>query len=91
MDKTVILSETTNCPVIKMQGRKFPGILIQGDTLRTLLFTAEKILADNLDEEDRREEAEDLRDTLKNFVIEYERVLDTGGVSLPYPNRVTRK
>ncbi len=28
-----IFSETTNSPVIKMPNRKFPGVVIQGDSL----------------------------------------------------------
>src|SRR5262245_58103104 len=38
-----LLSDVTNCYVVQIPERKFPGIILQGDTLRTLLAGVDEI------------------------------------------------
>ncbi|MBC8043241.1 MAG: hypothetical protein IAF08_07330 [Rhizobacter sp.] len=40
-----VFSEATNDPVVRMQGRAFPGIVIQGDSLKNIYALAEEIRA----------------------------------------------
>lgn len=36
-DKVEILSDTTNAAIMRHLGRRFPGVLIQGDQYKTVL------------------------------------------------------
>jgi hypothetical protein len=40
-----MFSETVNYPVVRVPGRVFPGVVIQGDSLSVLASMAEDILA----------------------------------------------
>lgn len=85
----VILSTATNCPVVRMAERKFPGVVIQGDTLFSLLCRA-KSIGSSLQGEDCGRVADDcefLIDTLAAMLENYEYVLTQNGISLPYVKR----
>ena len=38
-----VLCDTVNSPVIQFPGRRFPGILIQGDSLKSMAELADEI------------------------------------------------
>lgn len=82
-----IFSENINAPVLKLPFRKFPGILIQGDTLKNLSVIAEEI-ADLCCKKNKNEELKELSiflsDQLQNFVNIYEKTLKSSGLALPY-------
>jgi hypothetical protein len=69
-------SEKTNAAVIAMPGRKFPGLVIQGDTLRSL--------CDIVEGGDREGALDHLKERLTALRKEYERVLRSAGLPLPY-------
>ena len=67
---TVLLyGEQTNTPVLKMPGRRFPGILLQGDTLKNLLDTSEDVanLARQQGNSELIDEAEGLTEMLSGI------------------------
>lgn len=85
-----ILSHQTNAAVVQLPGRRFPGIVIQGDTLASLVRAADDIcrLATNAgSSRDLRFEAASLRDRLRVFQAHYETVLASHGIELPYNSR----
>lgn len=85
------LSRTINCPVLKMPERRYPGILIQGDTLKSLLGIAEQISKAQLsgDIEELRESVSWLLERLRDYVDEYESVLQRHNIQLPYVKSVS--
>lgn len=81
-----MLSETTNCPVISMPGRKFPGVVVQGDSLKNLLNLTEEI--EELSKSEDREELEAtiaaLKTTLDGYVKAYTAAMKVHNRSLPW-------
>ncbi|HZL37264.1 MAG TPA: hypothetical protein VFC78_18235 [Tepidisphaeraceae bacterium] len=85
-----MLSETSNCPVVRTPGRKFPGVILQGDTLKALFDAAAEVRG--LCGEDNEElcaAACELTDRLANFVVIYEQALRENGLELPYPKAIS--
>lgn len=79
-----LLGNASNAAVIHLPGRRFPGILIQGDTLRNLLQMAVNV-ADKLEPgSPERDGAEELRVELQAKFDEYDRCLRSLGLDLPY-------
>jgi hypothetical protein len=82
-----VLTETTNAAVIRMPGRKFPGIVLQGDSLnylRVLAADLKKRLA-ALKDEDATDTVEELEALLQGYARAYEIALEREGIELPYP------
>lgn len=94
MERTIaveLFSPPTNNAVIRMPGRAYPGVLIQGDTLASLVATAKEIeslvpaaavgseLADRV---------VDLRERLEGMLSWYEQRLSDAGLTLPYAKGV---
>jgi hypothetical protein len=82
-----VFSRTTNCPVIRYPRRQFPGILIQGDSLKNLHSIAQTVTKQL--QHSRPEEALDtaveLLDLLSGYMQAYEATLKSNGLKLPYP------
>ncbi len=82
-----LLSKPTNYAVVQLPGRKFPGVVIQGDSLHTLV----KRLSDlHLRSEKYRDEEltiglNDLLEILSEASIHYESICKERGIPLPYP------
>ncbi len=81
-----VLSQSVNLPVIRMPGRKYPGVLIQGDTLSSLYTLSQMICRRTEHSEDTEltELSEELASELARILTEYERVLKCKGYNLPY-------
>lgn len=90
MSELEILNSTSNAVIAKHSDREYPGILIQGDTLRILLDDIgelrEELEAGELDS--AKEISEALQERVKSFLIYYENVLGKKGLSLPYMESV---
>lgn len=86
MSKIEVLDETSNAVVAKISDREFPGVLLQGDTLR-ILFNDLVELREEVDAKDL-EAVGDIADSLKEqlgvLLTHYERVLERHGMRLPY-------
>ena len=74
-----IYSEAVNAAVVRTPGRRFPGVIVQGDTLANLSGLAEAVAA-----ECASEEAKELAGLLDGFREHYERVMSEHGLDLPY-------
>jgi uncharacterized protein DUF6959 len=86
-DQTVeILSDMVNMPVLRMPGRKFPGIVIQGDTLSSLFALSNMIRsrAEQGDDAEMIDLAEELKNELAHFLQQYEQVMKSHNMVLPY-------
>lgn len=71
-----VLDPSTNMPVVHLEGRAFPGVLIQGDRLESWSRMASTGNADQL---------EQLRGEITEMLAHYERVLGDHELALPYP------
>jgi len=93
MQEFELFSSATNAVIARHTGRNFPGVLIQGDTLRGLLSDVEE-LREELESGDLEAVegiAEALRDRFVDFLRHYENVLEEHDVELPYVGSVRIK
>lgn len=81
-----VYSQAINQAVVKMPQRRFPGLVIQGDTMSILVTLAETIYerAKKSSDSELLEEADELKDRLKAFLLHYETVLGAHQLDLPY-------
>ncbi len=86
-----VLSGASNSVVAKASSREFPGVLVQGDSLSTLLGLARSILEHTRSgaNEELEGEAGELVSLLEAHVTHYERVLADHGIQLPYSGPLT--
>jgi len=85
-----VFSDTVNAPVLRHPGRRFPGSLIQGDSLSVLWGLARSIrdrVAGHSDEE-LVGEAEELFELIHARLIGYQATLEAAGMELPYSRRI---
>jgi hypothetical protein len=85
--ETEVFSQASNRAIIRMPGRRFPGCVIQGDSLSILADLAESVyerVKESSDEE-LVDEAAELKDLLLGYLLHYETVLEEHGLELPYP------
>ena len=81
-----IYSDATNRAVLRHPGRKFPGVLIQGDSLHILCRQADRVCStgrDSLDEESYIE-LNDLRNALWGYLTHYKKILVEHGIQMPF-------
>ena len=84
--KVDALTEQYNYAVIRLPERKFPGVVVQGDSLSTLVADPRRAL-DYLREgavEDGIAEVADVLETLESAKGSYEAALAAHSISLPY-------
>ena len=90
MQEFEVLSTASNAVVARHPNRNFPGLLIQGDTLRTLLDDIEELreeaIAGNI--EAVKEVADVLQKRFIELLTHYEKVLEEHDRELPYVNSV---
>lgn len=81
-----VFSEASNYAIVRMEGRNYPGCVIQGDSLSILVRGSKALL--NLIRQTANQEAielaEELHDALDGRLVHYERVLAAHGIDLPY-------
>jgi hypothetical protein len=80
-----IYSDATNAAIMRHPGRKYPGVLVQGDTLNSLYVLADAVCrrASHVDP-DMRDELEDLRQRLGHLLAHYKATLTAHGIPLPF-------
>ncbi len=89
VEQVKIYSDATNQAILRHPGRKFPGVLIQGDTLHNLYLEVDSILSKHGKglSQDGREELKDVRKHLKDLIEHYKAVLREHGMELPFSDR----
>jgi hypothetical protein len=85
-DLIELLDNTINCAVVKLTSRKYPGVVIQGDSLHNLHTSVQyaKTLCETGQTAEAVDELSMLVDILATYVDNYERVLKHFGRDLPY-------
>jgi hypothetical protein len=82
-----IYADASNAAVMRHPGRRFPGVLIQGDTLWNLcrsLDAAHAGARGRLDEA-AFDELDHVRDQLRGLLAHYADALRAHGLELPFP------
>lgn len=83
-----VFSEAPNHAVIRAPGRRFPGAVIQGDSLSILCTEAkeisEQIRSLQINDEELLYLVQDHQDRLLGRLLHYQQVLLEHGISLPY-------
>lgn len=81
-----IYSDATNAAVLRRPGRRFPGVLVQGDSLYVLCRQADEACkaAHGVFDEDAYDELDDLRNALWSYLTHYEVVLGEHQIPLPF-------
>ncbi len=75
-----VFSGTSNCGIVRMPGRRYPGCIVQGDSLFILFSTARSIAEEHPDSE----AASELTQLLKDRLLHYRNVLQDHGMDTPY-------
>lgn len=83
MAEVKLLSDPTNGAVVHLPGRAFPGVVIQGDTLDTLIAELREVLTEK-GATDRDQLLADVIERLENVQARYEAILMHEGIALPY-------
>ncbi|MFT7775666.1 DUF6959 family protein [Roseateles sp.] len=81
-----VYSDASNAAVLRHPDRRYPGVLVQGDTLNSMCVSAEaisKFLAESGSVE-ARDEAQLLADQLRELVEHYKSVLAQHAIQLPF-------
>ena len=80
-----LLSSAGNIGVVQLPGRRFPALVIQGDTLSIIVDQSRKLCAlIPAEAAEAREEAEFLQRDLEKLQEHYEATLAAHGLQLPY-------
>jgi hypothetical protein len=86
IEQTEIYSDRTNAAVVRHPDRRFPGVLVQGDTLYSMCQSADYICKAAMDSlpEDQYLELNDLRNGLWDLLNHYKVVLGEHRIELPF-------
>jgi hypothetical protein len=81
-----LLTPAVNYAVVQLPGRKFPGVVFQGDSLHELVRLAKNLLNSSEEHKDGavREACLEIHELLEAVLIRYESVLKEHGIKLPY-------
>lgn len=84
-----LLSPPTNYAVVHLPGRKFPGVVFQGDSLHNLLrrITELRERTDKYGDDEVAASLAELSESLSEVVQHYETVCSNRGIPLPYPKQ----
>ncbi|MCG8092055.1 MAG: hypothetical protein JAZ17_00245 [Candidatus Thiodiazotropha endolucinida] len=90
-EEVEIFSDASNVAVMRHPGRSFPGSLIQGDSLCSLVNIAKRVekQIDKSNLSEAKEELEELIGLLEGRLNHYEAVLKEHGIELPYVRSIT--
>ncbi|MGL5839436.1 MAG: DUF6959 family protein [Sphingorhabdus sp.] len=84
INEVEIYSDTTNAAVMRHPGRRFPGTLVQGDSLSALCHFADGVCRAVGRGQPGFDEANELRNMLQGYLAHYINVLDEHSIPLPF-------
>jgi hypothetical protein len=84
VDQVEIFSDAKNAAVMRHPDRHFHGLLVQGDTLYSLCRRGGLICQEIGRGSPACEEANELRNTLQEYLSHYKAVLTENGITLPF-------
>lgn len=78
-----VLHHQSNLAVVAMPGRAFPGVVLQGDSLRSMLTVLEEVACD-VSTENGKLAVEDIIERVRGILSVYEEVLEKADIEIPY-------
>ena len=86
IERVEIYSDQSNAAVLKHPQRRFPGVLIQGDSLHALCAQADAACSSARGKlsPDEYDELNELRNTLRGYLNHYKVVLGEHKMPLPF-------
>lgn len=86
IEQAEVLSRPVNFAVVQLPERNFPGVVVQGDTLKALVRQIERMseLLAAGQAEDLTAEIEDVRQQFQGALTHFESVCAARGIALPY-------
>ena len=84
MDDTAkLLTPPTNYAVVQLPGRQFPGVVVQGDSLSTIVSILQEAKKQE-DPDERTDLISEVLDTLEASLENYKTVCHKAGLGLPF-------
>ena len=89
-DVAKLLSKPTNYAVVQLPGRSYPGTVIQGDSLQTLVLRLQEVrqMLDSNQIEDASVKLDDICEQLTEALGHYEMICQQQDIELPYKKNV---
>jgi hypothetical protein len=86
VDQVQLLSHPANFAVVQLSQRKYPGVVIQGDTLHSLVKQLERMsrLLDSGASGEALDEIKYVTGILTEALKHYEQICSERGIELPY-------
>jgi hypothetical protein len=84
VDVVTVLSRSSNSWVVRLPNRQYPGVVVQGDSLKILCDLADDVVRLTEEGTEARELAEELHDDLHGRLAVYEAAMRANGLELPY-------
>jgi hypothetical protein len=86
-ETAALLSPATNYAIVQLPGRRFPGIVFQGDSAHNIFVQLNGIrtLAKKCGEKQLDAEIDDICELFSTIIKGYEAVCESHGIELPYP------
>jgi hypothetical protein len=91
VESVEIYSDETNDAIMRHPGRRFPGALIQGDTLYSLCLSADEVCSLIGRGSSGFDQANRVRNALWSTLNHYKAVLDEHKLPLPFSEQPTFK
>ena len=81
-----IYSDATNAAILRHPARRFPGLLVQGDTLHSMCVALDRACSkiQSQTDPDALEEFNNLRSSMWGYLSHYKSVLLEHGLPLPF-------
>ncbi|WP_346914757.1 DUF6959 family protein [uncultured Roseibium sp.] len=79
-EKADLLTEAHNYAVVQLPGRRYPGVVVQGDTL----FNLVRALTPSGDGKRDPDKVQDVFETLSEVLADYKKVCAQNGTGLPF-------
>ena len=88
-DHPKLLTPPHNFAIVQLPTRKFPGVVIQGDTLHTMIADIERIqsLLDDEDLDAAKDELAFMKEGLSEALQNFESACALHSIALPYVRR----
>jgi hypothetical protein len=89
-DTPELISHIPNSGIVQMPGRRFPGVVIQGDSLFSIYGSMRDLIEHfrRIRDEEHFYDALEVAEAIQAQLRHYEDALTSAGLELPYPGSV---
>lgn len=87
-----VYSQSINRAIVKMPSQSFPGLLLQGETLASLLKLAKTVQekSQNTNDTELMDTSRELVESIQKLVSHFESTLNRNNIPLPYSTVPTK-